>query len=114
SIQQKDWFDFFTQKNVTSTDAPLLSTQLERGDVDAILTFSNFAAALVAEGKGRILFVVADLLNGGFGVSKDAPFGVYITSANVANNYPERIERFLAGYLDARDMLVTAEAVWAA
>jgi NitT/TauT family transport system substrate-binding protein len=114
AIQQKYGFDFFTENDVTSADAPLLSTQLERGDVDAILTFSNFAAALVAEGKGRILFVVADLLNEVFGVSKDAPFGVYITSANVANNYPERIERFLAAYLDAVDILVTDDSVWPA
>lgn len=114
AIQQKYGFDFFTENDVTSADAPLLSTQLERGDVDAILTFSNFAAALVAEGKGRILFVVADLLNEVFGVSMDAPFGVYITSANVANNYPERIERFLAAYLDAVDILVTDDSVWPA
>jgi len=114
AIIEQYGFDYFEENEILSADAPLLDDQLRRGEIDAAFTFSNFAAGLVADGAGETLFVTADLLNEVFGIDPDAPFGVYITSARVVNEQPEKLERFLAAYVDAVEVLQTDDSVWPA
>lgn len=112
AIKELYGFDYFKEAKVTQADAVLLGKQLERGDVDAILTFSNLGSALESEGKGRELFKVSDVLAEAFDTPADAPFGIYATTPQVLSEYPERIERFAAAYKEAIDIMQTDDAIW--
>jgi NitT/TauT family transport system substrate-binding protein len=112
AIQQKYGFDYFKANTVQQADAPLLTTQLESGQLDAIFTFSNVGSQLVSSGKGRVLFVASDLLTSTFGLTNDDPFGIYMTSENVAKNHPERVKRYMSAYKEAVHILLTDDAIW--
>lgn len=112
AIQQKYGFDYFKENTVQQADAPLLTTQLESGQLDAIFTFSNIASQLTGSGKGHVLFVAIDLLKDTFKLTSDDPFGIYMTSEGVAKNHPERAKRFMAAYKEAARILITDDSVW--
>lgn len=112
AIQKQYGFDLFEENTVSQADAVLLGEQLGRGDLDAIFTFSNLATQLESQGKGKILFEAIDVLKEPLGLTDDDPFGIYMTSANVVNNHPERVERFLAAYKEAVEIMLTEDEIW--
>jgi ABC-type nitrate/sulfonate/bicarbonate transport system substrate-binding protein len=99
---------------MTQSDPPLLSIQLEKGDVDAVFTFSNLGSQLVSQGKGRILFVAADLLNDVYGLTKDEPFGVYMTTPDIQKKNSDVIRRYLSAYKESLSILLNDDSIWPA
>ena len=75
-----------------------MNTELEKGQLDAILTFSNLAEQLVQTKKGRVLFIISDFLHQSLGLPRNAPFSVYITTDEKVQSMHEGLRRFMAGY----------------
>ncbi len=114
AMEQKYGFDFFKDSTVQQADAALLGDEMQRGDFDAIFTFSNLGSQLVASGKGRVLFSAADILSGAFGLTQDDPFGIWITSVQYSVQHPKEIRDFMTAYKEAVNILKTDDSVWPA
>jgi NitT/TauT family transport system substrate-binding protein len=112
AIITKYGFDFFKDSSVSEADPTLLGPSLQRGDLDAIFTFANLGTALVTAGNGRLLFTAADVLADVYGLAKDDPFGIYMTTTDVIQKNPEPIRRYLAAFKEAIPILENDDSVW--
>jgi len=89
---------------------PLLSLELTKGRLDAVLTFWPFAARLEAQGY-RPLASMAEVMEG-LGFSPPVPMLGYAFSERWIAAHPDATRRFMTA-LDKADRLMGDEAEWA-
>lgn len=88
---------------------PLLSQELARGRLDAVLTFWPFAARLEAQGFRRLASMTEVMGNLGF--SPPVPMLGYAFSEHWIGAHPEAARRFITA-LDKADRLMSDIAEW--
>jgi NitT/TauT family transport system substrate-binding protein len=90
---------------------PLMSQQVRRGRVDAVLTYWHYAARLEADGYRRVVDV-GEIIEG-LGLSGDVPMLGYVFSAGWAERNPAAVDGFLAASREAKEILRTRDDAWA-
>jgi NitT/TauT family transport system substrate-binding protein len=109
--KQEHGFDPATASDPVFAAAPLLSQQAEARQLDAVLTYWNFAARLEAKGFRRLLDVeeVGARLGGG-GVR--VPSLGYVFREEWARTHPQAIAAFFNATLEAKAALAANDAAW--
>jgi NitT/TauT family transport system substrate-binding protein len=105
-----DGLDLASAANVVYGAPPLLSAKLLQGELDAVLTYWNFAARLEAAGYRELISVVdcARALN-----VSDAPSLVgFVFHEDWANQHQSTINGFLAAVSEAQTLLAQSDAEW--
>jgi NitT/TauT family transport system substrate-binding protein len=111
---QAEGLDLNQEAEIQFAAPPLLSAQLERGSLDAVLTFWHFAAHLEAKGFTRFKSVEAmanDLLPSGSTPLK-VPWLGYIVREDWAQAHPQALRRFYSAILQARHSMVASPELW--
>lgn len=88
---------------------PLLNGLVRNGQLDAILTYWHFGAALRADGF-RTVISVEDMLQG-LGIGRDVPVLGWVFARDWARARPELVNAFLAASYEAKSLLLT-DAGW--
>jgi NitT/TauT family transport system substrate-binding protein len=91
---------------------PLLGAKLQQGELDAVLTFWNFAARLEAAGF-RQAVSVADCAKA-LDISPRISMVGFVFREAWANGNRQAIDGFLAAVDDAQHLLATSESEWTA
>jgi NitT/TauT family transport system substrate-binding protein len=89
---------------------PLLSEQLESGDIDAVITFWHFAAKLRAKG-GRDIATVADAAKE-LGLDTETPLLGYVFSESWSKAHGDAALKLAAASADAKALLAKDDAEW--
>ncbi len=89
---------------------PLLSEQLRRGGLDAVLTFWPYAARLQAQGHGRLI-AVSDLL-ADFGIERPLSLVGYVFRERLARERPAAVREFFDAIAAANEILSTSDQAW--
>lgn len=89
---------------------PLLSEELERGGIDALITFWQFAAPLKAKGAREIISL-ADTAQA-LGLDPETPLLGYVFSEHWANTHPGIITKLANASRDAKIILASDNAEW--
>jgi NitT/TauT family transport system substrate-binding protein len=89
---------------------PLLNAKLMQGELDAVLTFWNFAARLEAADYRQVISV--DDCARGLGLPASMSLVGFVFHEEWANRNPSAINGFLAAAAAADDMLVTSDPEW--
>jgi NitT/TauT family transport system substrate-binding protein len=112
---QAQGLDLTQDAEIQFAAPPLLSAQIERGSLDAVLTFWHFAARLEAEGFTRLKSVEAmanDLLPSGSSPVK-VPWLGYIVREDWAQAHPQALRSFYSAALKARHAMTASPELWA-
>ncbi|MDE2580119.1 MAG: ABC transporter substrate-binding protein [Rhodospirillales bacterium] len=110
AIRQQNGIDLARAARVVYAAPPLLSAKLEQGELDAVLTFWNFAAALQVAGFRPLLTVAASAR--ALGLSGHPPLLGYVFRQGWASRNPHLIAGFLAACGDAENILAHSDAEW--
>lgn len=89
---------------------PLLDAKLRQGELDAVLTFWNFAARLEAVGCREVISV-ADCA-AALGLSRQLSLVGFVFHQDWAERHGPVIEAFLAAAVDAEHLLATSAVEW--
>lgn len=89
---------------------PLLSEQLRRGDVDAVLTFWPEAARLEAQGHRRLISVSELLAD--FGIDGSTPLIGYVFRQELARKRSDDLQAFFQAVAAANEILSTTDGEW--
>jgi NitT/TauT family transport system substrate-binding protein len=89
---------------------PLLSQQLEDGNVDAVLTFWHFAAKLEAKGMRRVVDV--GQIAGELGIAAKVPQIGYVFNDDWVKSHPGAIKKFNDALLEAKAILGKSDEEW--
>ncbi len=89
---------------------PLLSEQLRRGGLDAVLTFWPYAARLQAQGHERLI-AVSDLL-ADFGIKRPLSLVGYVFRERLARERPAAVRGFFNAIAAANEILSTSDQAW--
>lgn len=89
---------------------PLLNQQALYGEVDALLNFWHYAAALEAKGFRRVMSV-SDMMTG-VGLKGPVPLIGFVFSAKLVKDKPQVIAGFLKSVKDAQDIMAKSDAEW--
>lgn len=104
--------DLETSATITFGAPPLLNEQLKQGQVDAILTYWNYAAKLEAEGYRQVLG--GRDLQKGLGIDADVPVLGYVFRESWAKANPVPVEAFIKATTAARRLICETEPAWQA
>ncbi|MBK1668538.1 hypothetical protein CKO28_10890 [Rhodovibrio sodomensis] len=89
---------------------PLMSQQMRRGRIDAVLTYWHYAARLEADGYRRVIDV-GEIIEG-LGLSGDVPMLGYVFDAGWAERNRAAVDGFLAASREAKRILRTRDDAW--
>ena len=89
---------------------PLLSAQLEKGRVDAVLTFWHYAARLQAKGMRKVIGV--DEIMNDLGRQRVVPMIGYAVSDSWAAANAKGLKAFSDALNEARSILATSDSEW--
>ncbi len=89
---------------------PLLTQQLTRQRVDALLTYWHYAARLEAEGY-RVLMTGADILQG-LSIEQKVPSIGYVFKRTWAEQHQSVIQAFLTQSKQAKNTLCSVDTAW--
>ena len=89
---------------------PLLNQALKAGELDALLTYWNYAAKLEAEGYRTV--ITGKQIIQQLGIKEEVPSLGYIFTDGYANNQPMAISGFLNATATAREAICTSETQW--
>ena len=89
---------------------PLLSKFMERGELDAIITFWHFGAKLKAKGF-RELLTMSDAART-LGIEKDVPLLGYVFHKAWAEEKPDLVNALASASREAKEFLAQDEAIW--
>jgi NitT/TauT family transport system substrate-binding protein len=89
---------------------PLLSEKLESGEIDAVITFWNFAAKLKAHG-GREIAKVADAAQA-LGLDASTPLLGYVYSEKWSEDHGGAADGLLAASAEAKALLASDDKEW--
>ncbi|MGO4570703.1 ABC transporter substrate-binding protein [Microvirga sp. 2TAF3] len=89
---------------------PLLNEELERGRIDAVLTYWHYAARLEAEGA-RPLLTVEDMIHR-LGMGGDVPMLGYAFRDDWAQHEQAALQGFVAASREAKMLLASSGEAW--
>jgi NitT/TauT family transport system substrate-binding protein len=89
---------------------PLLNAKLMQGELQAVLTYWNFAARLEAAGFNQMISVTD--CAGILGMRGPLCLIGFVFHENWANQHPSAISGFLAAATDAESLLASSDAEW--
>ncbi len=95
---------------VTFGAPPLLNQSLQQGQLDAVLTYWNYAAKLEAQGYRQI--VDGRAIQTALGIEADVPALGYVFRETWEKAHPEAMEGFLQATTEARKQICESDAVW--
>jgi NitT/TauT family transport system substrate-binding protein len=95
---------------VTYGAPPLLNAKLRQGELDAVLTFWNFAARLEAEGFRQVISVAGCAR--ALGLPEQLSLIGFVFHDSWARDHEAAIEGFLAAAADADHLLARSDAEW--
>ncbi|MBZ9937000.1 ABC transporter substrate-binding protein [Mesorhizobium sp. BR1-1-16] len=90
--------------------APLLNAELERGRLDATLTFWTYAARVQAAG-GRPLIQVSEIM-AALGVDPDVPLLGFVARADWAREHRPQLDAFLQASRTAKQLIIDQDQEW--
>lgn len=89
---------------------PLLNQSLKAGELDALLTYWNYAAKLEAEGYRTV--ITGKQIIQQLGIKEEVPSLGYIFPDHIARSEPMTISGFLNATATAREVICTSETQW--
>jgi NitT/TauT family transport system substrate-binding protein len=111
AVAKKDFgFDLATDSEPVFAAPPLLSEQLEAGEIDAVITFWHFAAKLKAHGAREIASVAEAAKS--LGLDSRTPLLGYVYSEKWSAAHGDTAKRLVAASLEAKTLLKTDDAEW--
>ena len=90
---------------------PLLNQALQRGQLDAVLTYWHYGAELLTEGNFRELVSMAHLAQS-LGLDARIPMLGYVFNRNWASNHPDKLEAFAAAISETKARLLSSDSAW--
>ena len=112
AARKQDGIDLAKVADVVYAAPPLLGPELERGRLDAVLTYWNFAAALELAGFRPLVTVSACAT--AIGLPPHPPLIGYVFKETWAKQNLASIRGFLAASAAAEDVLARSDAAWRA
>jgi NitT/TauT family transport system substrate-binding protein len=110
AAQSRHALDLSHAAQVTYAAPPLLNAALQRGTLDAVLTYWNFAARLEAAGFRQVVSVGDCALS--LGISDRLSLIGFVFHTDWATQNPRAIDGFLAAATDAQALLAQDAAEW--
>ena len=104
--------DLEQKATVTFGAPPLLNQSLVQGQLDALLTYWNYAAKLEAQGYRQILDGRG--IQAALGIDTDVPALGYVFREGWANGHPNAVDGFLKATTEARKQICESDSVWQA
>ena len=108
---QQYGFDLAKESEPVFGAPPLLSKFMERGELDAIITFWHFGAKLKAKGF-RELLTMSDAART-LGIEKDVPLLGYVFHKSWAEEKPDLVKALASASREAKEYLAQNDAIWA-
>jgi NitT/TauT family transport system substrate-binding protein len=102
--------DVATAASVSYGAPPLLNAKLHQGELDAVLTFWNFAARLEAEGFRQVIAI--DACARALDLPEPLSLVGFVFHEAWARENPSVVEGFLAATADAERKLAESDAEW--
>lgn len=109
-ILKQHGFDPAQENNIIYGAPPLLNKLMERGELDAILTFWHYQARLKSQGLKEII-PVQDMIET-LGIQTAIPINGWIFSQRFADTHPERISAFLTASRQAMTLMLQNDQEW--
>ncbi|WP_020395205.1 ABC transporter substrate-binding protein [Thiolinea disciformis] len=109
--QQTDKMDLAQAANIQYGAPPLLNEVMQKGELDAVLNFWNFAARLQDEGLKTVI-TVPQVLEG-LGIQKDLPMIGWVFSEKWAKDHEKATKGFLTASYAAKKILQNSDEEWA-
>jgi NitT/TauT family transport system substrate-binding protein len=107
---KQDGIDLKSESTIIYGAPPLLAAKMLSGEMDAIVNYWNFSAALEAKGFRR-LAGIEDLLPNLGAKGRTAMIG-YVFEEEWGNANREAVTRFIAMTRGAKEILATSDAEW--
>ena len=107
---KQDGIDLKSESTIVYGAPPLLAAKMLSGEMDAIVNYWNFSAALEAKGFRR-LAGIEDLLPNLGAKGRTAMIG-YVFEEEWGNANREAVTRFIAMTRGAKEILATSDAEW--
>jgi NitT/TauT family transport system substrate-binding protein len=107
---KQDGIDLKSDATIVYGAPPLLAAKMLSAEMDAVINYWNFSAALEAKGFRRVAGV-EDLLPGLGAKGRVAMIG-YVFEDSWASANPELVARFIAVTRKAKDVLAESDAEW--
>jgi NitT/TauT family transport system substrate-binding protein len=107
---KRDGIDLKSESTIIYGAPPLLAAKMLSGEMDAIVNYWNFSAALEAKGFRR-LAGIEDLLPNLGAKGRTAMIG-YVFEEEWGNANREAVTRFIAMTRGAKEILATSDAEW--
>ena len=104
--------DLEQKATVTFGAPPLLNQSLLHGQLDALLTYWNYAATLEAQGYRQILDGRG--IQAALGIDTDVPALGYVFREGWAKDHPNAVDGFLKATTEARKQICESDSVWQA
>ncbi|MGB5600242.1 MAG: ABC transporter substrate-binding protein [Thiothrix litoralis] len=108
--QQQQALDLQADTEPQYAAPPLLNALMQRGDLDAVLNFWNYAARLKAAGL-RSIITVPDTLEG-LGIPRDLPLLGWVFSEKWAKEHAASVNGFLKASYAAKQIMQDDDAEW--
>ena len=102
--------DLEKSATITFGAPPLLNEQLRQGQLDAVLTYWNYAAKLEAEGYRQVL--TGRDIQKGLGIDTDVPVLGYVFRDSLAKAHAEAIKAFIKAATVAQRLICESEPAW--
>ena len=110
ATMKQDGIDLKSESTIIYGAPPLLAAKMLSGEMDAIVNYWNFSAALEAKGFRR-LAGIEDLLPNLGAKGRTAMIG-YVFEEEWGNANREAVTRFIAMTRGAKEILATSDAEW--
>ena len=108
--QQTDKIDLAKEADIQYGAPPLLNEVMQKGELDAVLNFWNFAARLQEEGLKTVI-TVPQVLEG-LGIQKDLPMIGWVFSEKWAKDHEAAAKGFLTASYVAKKILQDSDEEW--
>ncbi len=109
-VKQEHGFDLASEVDAQFGAPPLLNKLIQKGDLDAVITFWKFGAKLKAAGM-QPLISVPELLPA-FGVDTAMPLLGWVFSEQWANENQETIDAFIQSSYAAKKLMQESDEEW--
>ena len=107
---KKQGLDLANDATIQFAAPPLLNELVEKGELDAVLNFWNFAARLQANGMKPV--ITMQQVIEGLGIKGDLPLVGWIVSEKWAGEHKAAVQGFLQASYEAKKILKTDNAEW--
>lgn len=108
--QQTDKIDLAKEAEIQYGAPPLLNEVMQKGELDAVLNFWNFAARLQDDGLQTVI-TVPQVLEG-LGIQKDLPMIGWVFSEQWAKDHEAATKGFLSASYAAKKIMQDSDEEW--